>query len=213
MEVNKGPTDYVDVATRLVEFREKHPEGSLQPANPEKPFDVLTVEDSNGAKQLYIVYVAAAYRHPDDTRPGIGCAYEYLPGRTNFTRGSELQNAETSAWGRAIMAALAADSRKGIASAEEVRNRQAEREPQRQQPQGSWTEMRDPYRGRPRKQSELDAERNPENPEAERQARLEEQRIARDALGVDSTGRLRKGEPRPERVQGRQPDDEWTVQR
>jgi hypothetical protein len=38
-----------------------------------------------------------------------------------------LQNAETSAWGRAVMAALAADASKGVASAEEVRNRVADR--------------------------------------------------------------------------------------
>ncbi|SDT83845.1 hypothetical protein [Gordonia westfalica] len=35
-----------------------------------------------------------------------------------------MQNAETAAWGRAIVAALAADTKKGVASSEEVRNRQ-----------------------------------------------------------------------------------------
>jgi hypothetical protein len=39
-----------------------------------------------------------------------------------------LQNAETSAWGRAIVAALAADTRAGVASADEVHNRQRERD-------------------------------------------------------------------------------------
>ena len=114
---------YNDVAARIVEFREKHPEGSLQPANPAAPYEVRTI-----GEQTFIVYVAAAYRTPDDQRPGIGVAYEQFPGRTPYTRGSELQNAETSAWGRAIVAALAADTKKGIASAEEVRNRSAERE-------------------------------------------------------------------------------------
>lgn len=51
-----------------------------------------------------------------------------FPGRTPYTLGSELMNAETSAWGRAIIAVGAADSKKGISSAEEVRNRQAERD-------------------------------------------------------------------------------------
>jgi hypothetical protein len=55
-------------------------------------------------------------------------AWEVFPGRTPYTRGSELQNAETSAWGRAIIAVGASDSKRGIASREEVRNRQAERE-------------------------------------------------------------------------------------
>jgi hypothetical protein len=40
-------------------------------------------------------------------------------------KNSELQNAETSAWGRAIVACLAADTQK-IATANDVRNRQAE---------------------------------------------------------------------------------------
>jgi hypothetical protein len=74
-----------------------------------------------------IVYVAAAYRAPDDLLPGIGTAMEIYPGKTPYTRGSEIQNAETSAWGRAIVAALAADTKKGISSQEEIRNREADR--------------------------------------------------------------------------------------
>jgi hypothetical protein len=120
--------DYIDVATRLVEFREKHPEGALQPADLAHPY---RIEQIGG--ETYIVVVAAAYRGADDARPGIGMAYEQFPGRTPYTKGSELQNAETSAWGRAIVAALAADTRQGIASAEEVRNRVAEREQPREQ--------------------------------------------------------------------------------
>lgn len=112
----KGPLDYIDVATRIVEFREKYPEGSLVQV------DLQFIEFG---KQSWVVYTAAAYRTPDDPRPGIGTAWEPVPGKTNFTRDSELQNAETAAWGRAMVAALAVDTRKGIASAEEVRNRQA----------------------------------------------------------------------------------------
>ena len=55
-------------------------------------------------------------------------AWEPFPGRTPYTFNSELMNAETSAQGRAIVAALAADTRKGVASQEEVRNRAAERD-------------------------------------------------------------------------------------
>jgi hypothetical protein len=114
---------YVDVATRISEFRAKYPEGCLQPADPTIPY---RVEDIGGKQR--IVVVAAAYRTPLDPRPGIGMAYEEVPGKTQFTRDSELQNAETSAWGRAIVAVLAADTKQGVASQDEVRNRQADRE-------------------------------------------------------------------------------------
>lgn len=117
--------DYIDVAQRIADFRTAHPEGALQPADLTKPYTIERIGD-----QTYIVVVAAAYRSPDDPKPGIGMAYEVFPGKTNFTRGSELQNAETSAWGRAIVAALAGDTKKSVASAQEVRNRQAERDEQ-----------------------------------------------------------------------------------
>jgi len=110
----KGPLDYIDVATRIVEFREKYPTGSLQQHDLE--FVVVNGKD-------WVVYTAAAYRTPDDIRPGIGTAWEPIPGPTSFTRDSEVQNAETAAWGRAMVAALAVDTKKGIASSEEVRNR------------------------------------------------------------------------------------------
>lgn len=116
-------SDYVDVPARIAEFRSKHPEGSLQPANPAEPYKVERIGD-----KTYVVVVAAAYRTPDDARPGIGMAYEQWPGRTPYTKDSELQNAETSAWGRAIVAVLAADTKRSVASAEEVRNRRADRE-------------------------------------------------------------------------------------
>jgi hypothetical protein len=113
----KGPLDYIDVATRIVEFREKYPTGSLQ----QQSLEFVTVNGKD-----WVVYTAAAYRTPDDIRPGVGTAWEPIPGPTNFTRDSEVQNAETAAWGRAMVAALAVDTRKGVASAEEVRNRQIE---------------------------------------------------------------------------------------
>lgn len=117
----KGPLDYIDVATRIVEFREKYPNGSLQPWK--DPY-VLEVRITETTFKSFMVYSAAAYRSPDDQLPGVGYAYEPIPGPTNFTRDSELQNAETAAWGRAMVAALAVDTKKGIASSEEVRNRQ-----------------------------------------------------------------------------------------
>lgn len=110
--------DYVDVAARIALLRERHPEASLRPLNPERPFEIVEVQG-----RTFVTYAAACYRTPDDPAPGVGVAWEPFPGPTPYTRDSELQNAETSAWGRAIVAALAADTRGGVASAEEVRNR------------------------------------------------------------------------------------------
>ena len=109
---------YVDVAQRIRQLREKHPLAVLRPADPANPFRIVDI----GGRE-FIVYIAACYRTPDDPMPAIACAAEPVLGRTNFTRDSELMNAETSAWGRAIMAALAVDE-PHIASANEVRNRQ-----------------------------------------------------------------------------------------
>jgi len=110
--------DYVDVAERISIFRAKYPNGSLQPADLSKPYELITI----GEKQ-FVVCVAAAYRSPDDPRPGIGMAWEPVPASSRMLMNSELMVCETSAWGRAIVATLAADTKR-VASADEVRNRQ-----------------------------------------------------------------------------------------
>ena len=129
---SKGLDDYVDVAQRIADFRERYPDGSLQPLDTTAPFEIRkvdgTTKDGKDFTATFIIYIAAAYRDRDDPRPGVGMAWEVFPGRTPYTLGSELMNAETSAQGRAIVAALAADSKKGVASREEVRNRRAERD-------------------------------------------------------------------------------------
>ncbi|MDI9627601.1 MAG: hypothetical protein QM286_03500 [Acidobacteriota bacterium] len=108
--------DYIEVADRLQEFYAKFPDGSLQGS--------WTWEQSGAL----IVYRCEAYRTPDDPRPGVGYAQEAVPGKTAFTKGSELMNAETSAWGRA-MAALGIATKKGIATGHEVRMAKARQEP------------------------------------------------------------------------------------
>lgn len=110
--------DYNTVPERIAEFREKYPEGSLRPLDPTRPYSVEKI-----GEQWFVVYAAVAMRTPDDPAPGSGIAWEPVPGKTPYTRDSELQNAETSAWGRAIVAVGAADTKKGIATREEVTNR------------------------------------------------------------------------------------------
>lgn len=110
--------DYIDVAERLMDFTTRYPEGTLQTID-------WSVEEVGGHQ--FVVYRAAAYRTPDDPRPGHGIAWEPFPGQTSFTRNSELMNAETAAWGRAILA-CGLPAKRALASAQEVRNRVAEQQ-------------------------------------------------------------------------------------
>lgn len=104
--------DYVDVHQRIEKFYEKFPEGSIQT-------EVAKLDDS------IVIMRAYAYRNPDDPRPSIGHSQLGIPGTTPYTRGSEIENAETSAVGRAI-AFLGFETKNGIASAQEVRNKQTD---------------------------------------------------------------------------------------
>jgi len=84
---------YIQVSDRIKLFYARYPEGSLQMGTP-------TFIDIG--EQKWAMGRAYAYRTPTDERPGVGTAWEIVPGTTPFTRGSEIQNLETSAWGRAI---------------------------------------------------------------------------------------------------------------
>lgn len=117
--MNNFMDNYVDVAERIRKFKEQYPTGCLRPYNPSIPFVLMEI----GGRE-FIVYTAACFRTPDDVMPAVAVAAEPSIGKTPFTKDSEVMNAETSAWGRAIVACLAADTQK-IASANEVRNRQA----------------------------------------------------------------------------------------
>jgi hypothetical protein len=106
--------DYVEVRTRIAMFYERWPDGRLVTGK------VKVRMDGDTAR----VWVQAfAYRTPDDPLPGQGWSWMVLPGTTNFTRGSELENTETSAWGRAI-GALGIGIDKSIASANEIANKE-----------------------------------------------------------------------------------------
>jgi len=107
--------DYVDVAERLKRFKEVFPNGSLQQ---------VSLQFIDFAGKSWVVYTAAAYRTPDDLTPGHGTAWEPVPGTSNFKRDSEVMNAETSAWGRAIVAVLASETKK-IATRNELPARPA----------------------------------------------------------------------------------------
>ena len=112
---------YTEVSERMKIARELWPESIFRPVDPLNPYQIVTIKDLS-----YVVFSAALYRDPEDLLPAIGTAWEEIPGRTPYTKGSELMNAETSAWGRACIAAGIPS--KKIASFEEVRNRQETKE-------------------------------------------------------------------------------------
>lgn len=103
---------YIEVKDRIVAFYEKHPEGSLQS-------EIVEFGEN------IVVMKGYAYRTPDDPRPGIGHSQMPMPGKTTFTRDSEVENAETSAWGRAI-AALGFEVKRSVATADEIRFKESD---------------------------------------------------------------------------------------
>lgn len=106
--------DYVTVAERIQAFYDRFPDGSLQ-----SEVYLLTEE--------IVVMKSYAYRTADDPRPGIGHSSMLIPGSTNFTRGSEIENCESSSVGRAI-AMLGFEVKRGIASRDEIDGKQGQRQ-------------------------------------------------------------------------------------
>src|SRR3990167_1592067 len=86
--------DYVEVKDRIKVFYELFGAGRLVTSGYE-----LTNEPDGKPK---VIVTALAYRTVDDPHPGVGTSWMYLPGKTSYTAGSEIENVETSAWGRAI---------------------------------------------------------------------------------------------------------------
>ena len=110
--------DYVEVKDRLRLFYEAYPTGAVCT-------EQAWVSVDDDVPRVWVK--ALAYRTPDDPHPGVGHSWMVLPGTTTYTRGSELENTETSAWGRAIGATgIALD--KSIASADEVRSKEGQQD-------------------------------------------------------------------------------------
>ena len=110
--------DYIDVKTRVLMFHKRHPEGRLT-------FEFMGIMPGNPSM---IWGIAKAYRTPDDLTPVTGHAAELAEGKTSFTRGSELQNLETSAIGRAIgMMGIGID--KSMATLDEIEHAKSRQKP------------------------------------------------------------------------------------
>lgn len=111
-------SNYVDVATRIKLLTEQYPNHSIQCTTP-KIIDV--------AGHTFIEVQARVICNDDGERSrcAIATAWEPFPGKTPYTRDSEMMNAETSAIGRAI-GALGIGLTGSMASSNEVANRQGQ---------------------------------------------------------------------------------------
>lgn len=110
--------NYVDVATRLKLALERWPD--------------LRVEERGHHVELHndtpvLICQVAVYRTPDDPMPSVASASEPIPGKTSFTRDSELMVGMTSALGRAL-GYMGIGITGSIASKNEVQNRQYSKE-------------------------------------------------------------------------------------
>ena len=104
-------SNYVEVADRLREWYEKNPSARIVTSIVEQTEKRVTVK-------------AEVFRKAEDLLPaGVGHSALGIPGTTPYTRGAELENAETSAIGRALVAAGLPS--KKIASADEVLSKRA----------------------------------------------------------------------------------------
>lgn len=114
--------DYVDVAERIQQLFAKFPEASIQT-------DYQGMIEVQGV--TFLIMKSTVFRTPNDPTPAVDYAWEMVPGKTSFTRGSELMNGSTSATGRAI-AMLGVATKKSIATRQEVqqaKDRQADGDP------------------------------------------------------------------------------------
>ena len=106
--------DYVDVPTRLAEALKRWPNLRIQETKP----IIVTVDN-----QQYVEISCTVWRDLDDLIPMIAYCWEPIPGRTPYTKGSEMMNASTSCLGRAL-GFLGMGIGKSIASRNEVQARQ-----------------------------------------------------------------------------------------
>lgn len=90
----EGLEDYREVPERVAEWYDRHPDARIETG-------IIRDDDVKVVMQARVYKTGEA----DELPTGTGHSYLDYPGATPFTRGSELENAETSAIGRALFAA------------------------------------------------------------------------------------------------------------
>lgn len=108
--------DYIEVKDRLRMALERYPDLTVVERTP------YTMEFGD---KTFLVCTVDVHRDASDQLPIMASAWEPLPGRTPYTRDSELMVGMTSALGRAL-GYMGFGITKSIASANEVKNRASE---------------------------------------------------------------------------------------
>lgn len=105
--------NYVDVPTRLKMLFEAYPNASVVADPP-------CIREIGGASFIEVTVTITC--NDEHGRMARASAWEPFPGKTPYTRDSEMMNAETSALGRAC-GAIGIGLKSSVASLDEVRNR------------------------------------------------------------------------------------------
>jgi hypothetical protein len=109
-------SNYVDVPTRLKELIERYPNASVVADPP-------CVREIDG--RSFIEVTVTIHCNDEHNRMARASAWESFPGKTPYTKDSEMMNAETSATGRAC-GLLGIGLKSSVASLDEVRTRRQE---------------------------------------------------------------------------------------
>lgn len=113
--------DYVEVSERIAAWYEEYPEGRIET-------DIVTMSEK------LVVTRSRVYKSDDDKELPAGVAHSMLaiPGKTPYTRDSELENCETSSVGRALV--MAGIPSKSVASSHEIRTKRSDDAPRDKPP-------------------------------------------------------------------------------
>ena len=124
----QGLRDYNEVSERVAAFNEDYPEGRIETEIIQQQVEVYDVVERRRNDRPYlqplargfVTVQARAYRGADDQRPaGVGTSTMLIPGTTQYTRDSEVENAETSAVGRSL-AMIGYYAKGSLASKQEI---------------------------------------------------------------------------------------------
>lgn len=113
--------DYVDVAERIRAWYEAYPNGRIETSILSHTDNRVTIKALVFRGELHDINPKDRPYNYEERAAGIGHSSMAIPGSTPYTRGSEIENCETSAVGRALV--MAGLPSKRIASDDEIRSK------------------------------------------------------------------------------------------